>query len=463
MRPTNQIKPAVGVLASIAFVCFASLANADEARVCLVADERKTNTAPSATDTDEAIRLFREGALLEQAGKKEEAVKKFLESRRFVARKTNSTNAARLFQDLGRSDQALALFERILEEFDTVLSPAEKQAIQDRISQLRPKVAMLHFEADAGELVLDGDRCGRLPRQKDLYVLPGKHKLSLTRGREPSVFQIVPIAAGETRTVRFPVVPPPAVQMERWNISISTGIIFGPGMRSGPEINAAAKCDSNCPFAFGGIVLGRLEQELGRGFYLGIGTGYLEAASSFYREEERHFQGSSGNLVRYGFDETMRLRGPLMGLSLAYRFNTGTLSWSARNTLGLFSAQSVDEFDNANTLPVSSFLATKVSVSGDAEVRSVTSFVMPEIAADIPIYGRLRLGFSLGATVLLAEGTQLNRRPFGVEAGRCDAPSAGEVQTNPACAQWPALGLEREVSHGITYFVHPQIVLGISP
>ena len=135
----------------------------------------------------EAKALFQEGNSLRKAGDFRGALEFYLRSRALVPSMPNTFNAAYCFQQLGRIDEALELYEQVLITFRREVSEGEQQQLSDSITTLRRKLGNLDVSGDVGAMLLvDGKLRGTLPVVAPVHVLPGKHTVRvLKEGWEP--------------------------------------------------------------------------------------------------------------------------------------------------------------------------------------------------------------------------------------------------------------------------------------
>lgn len=442
---------------------------------CAPLDE--PNPPPQTPEIEaQAAALFAEGKTLEEKGDIAGALQKYLASRALLPRKSNTINAARCLDLLGRSDEALAMYETALASYRAGLEPSLLAGIRKDMIKLRRLVAAVTFKDAKGKVQIDGKACGALPRKRAMYLLPGRRVLRLEAPGEPATTQVLLLNAGETLTVRFseeeqPPPPPPLAEPPRlppqrheasregWIAEGVAGFAAGPTLGSDPERAANLRCGSDCPAVLGGIFVARGGYLFTNGISLSLGIGWLEVASSFLRRERGSFVVEDGTPVdiMYEFQETVRLRGPFMGPTFGYRREIGRFGLAFRGTFGLLSASSADELESG-IVKGGAFPPADVRVTGKADVRSIPSFVMPEIGVDYSL-GKLRLGFSLGVMIVLSDGDPFAKRPYGVYPTRCNDGSSHD----PGCAPWPDEPLPGGTSFRVTQIVAPQIVVGFSP
>lgn len=157
---------------------------------------------PPRTDLEAAKDLFRKGNALLQAGDNERALEFFLRSRAVVASVPNTLNAAIALDRLGRFDEALEMYERLVTELSSSLEDDDKRAVAAAMSTLRRKVGSLDVAANVeGTLVVDGRKRGTLPLTSPVRVLPGRHVVRVLKDGYAPGEGTVEVGAGATQTV----------------------------------------------------------------------------------------------------------------------------------------------------------------------------------------------------------------------------------------------------------------------
>ncbi|WP_437321691.1 PEGA domain-containing protein [Sorangium sp. So ce385] len=147
--------------------------------------------APAAAEAvakAEAEARFQRGLRMYRAEAWEAAAAEFLESRRLFPTWGATSSAARCLQKLGRTTEALDLFESVLADFEDVLPADAKQAALAEVEQLRDLVGAIAIEGGApGAVVLvDGERRAELPLPAPLRVAAGAHTVRVQKdGFEP--------------------------------------------------------------------------------------------------------------------------------------------------------------------------------------------------------------------------------------------------------------------------------------
>jgi hypothetical protein len=164
---------------------------------------RAAASAPATGDLlARAKELFRQGNELRKAGDSERALGFFLRSREIVPSIPNTMNAAICLDQLGRDDEALDLYERLLIEFAGQLDDEDRHAVGAATSELRRRVASLDVSANVeGVLVVDGRRRGLLPLTAPVRLLPGLHAVRVLKDGYAAGEAQVSLAEGESRRI----------------------------------------------------------------------------------------------------------------------------------------------------------------------------------------------------------------------------------------------------------------------
>ncbi|WP_438022469.1 PEGA domain-containing protein [Sorangium sp. So ce233] len=145
-------------------------------------------TAATAAAKAEAEARFERGLRMYRAEAWEPAAAEFLESRRLYPTWGATSIAARCLQKLGRTTEALELFEALLSDFGNTLPADAKEAALAEVERLRELVGAIAIEGGApGAVVtLDGERRAELPLSAPLRVAAGAHTVRILKeGFEP--------------------------------------------------------------------------------------------------------------------------------------------------------------------------------------------------------------------------------------------------------------------------------------
>jgi len=419
--------------------------------------------APTATLEARAKALFEAGSALLAGGDHAGALDLFLQSRAILPRYANTQNAAVCLLELGRFDEALFMYEDLLAQFGGTITEAQRAAITRAIERLQGKVGTLRLGGGEGVLELDDERCGALPIERPVYVMPGKHVLRVDNpgGRVPPV-KMLTLDAGQSMRFKLdppPPPPPPAPPPKKaprpprlrpgWFLEVSGGLAAGPVLGSDAEREAEKNCD-DCPGAVGYVVAGRGGYVLASGAFFGFAAGYTSVSSTFTRRiEDRAFP------VTYRLAHDIQFRAPFMGPVVGYRLSLGSVGLLARGALGGAYVQSEDPTGGTATNDQGS---ASVLVEGRRTVLfSPNFFVMPELGVDVR-WGRLHVGLSVGVLAFMMEGPAFRSRSYGVSPLGCDSP----MSRVPACAPMPQ-PLPPQVAYRPTQLFLTQLVLSIMP
>lgn len=173
--------------------------------------EPTTTTEPSAeaartSPAAEAEARFKRGVAFFQGRTFDRALAEFLRSFELVPTWRSSSNAAMCLKNLGRLDEALEMFERVLRDFRDFLPDGIQSVVRARIVELRGRTGTITVvDAEAGaSLVVSGRRRGEYPSPSPLSVMPGSHVVRVYKsGHEP--FETgVDIAPGQAVRVAAP-------------------------------------------------------------------------------------------------------------------------------------------------------------------------------------------------------------------------------------------------------------------
>jgi hypothetical protein len=143
--------------------------------------------APTAARLDEAKALFQQGNVLRRAGDLRGALEFYLRSRAVVPSMPNTFNAAVCLHQLGRTDEALELYEEVLTKFRGQLDEGGQTELNDSITTLRRQLGSIEVTGNVGGMLLvDGRVRGTLPIVAPVRVQPGLHTVRVYKeGWEP--------------------------------------------------------------------------------------------------------------------------------------------------------------------------------------------------------------------------------------------------------------------------------------
>jgi len=150
---------------------------------------------------DEAKARFERGMALFDKKVWDAALVEFMESRAAYPTRSNTQNAAICLRNLGRSDEALELFEALVREV-TNLSPADRAAVDKEITELQAMVGAIEVrtpEADA-QITIDGRERGVTPSPA-LRVPAGTHVLRVYKEGFAPIERRIAVASRQTQQV----------------------------------------------------------------------------------------------------------------------------------------------------------------------------------------------------------------------------------------------------------------------
>jgi outer membrane receptor for ferrienterochelin and colicins len=156
--------------------------------------------APARGDAnaDEADLRFQRGAGLFKSGRYEEALLEFLASNRLVPNRNVVFNIARSYEALEQFEEAYRYYAQyIAEETD----PGERKAAQKRVSDLRPRVALIRIESEPPGATVYLERVdlgGRGETPLLIAVSPGDHNVLLRMpGTKPTSVSVNALRGAE--------------------------------------------------------------------------------------------------------------------------------------------------------------------------------------------------------------------------------------------------------------------------
>jgi hypothetical protein len=153
-----------------------------------------------------------EGLRLLQKGENRAALEKFDEAFRLVASPKILFNRGKAHRALGENAEALADFERFLDEapYATKESRAEANKI---VEALRPTLAYIEVQTDdvGSKITIDGRELGTAPLARPVVVAPGSHEIRVAKqGMVEDVRTVSPIAGQKLRVAVRLQAPAPA-------------------------------------------------------------------------------------------------------------------------------------------------------------------------------------------------------------------------------------------------------------
>jgi hypothetical protein len=152
--------------------------------------------------SQEARAEFARGLGFSEGGNLDRALESFLRSRQLQASKGNTLNSAFCLDRLGRSDEALELYEEAAASFGASFDEEDRRSVPAAIARIRGLVGLLEISADVPARVLvDGRERGLVPRSAPLRLLPGEHRLRLVRDGYATFEITIRVAPGKTSRV----------------------------------------------------------------------------------------------------------------------------------------------------------------------------------------------------------------------------------------------------------------------
>ena len=159
--------------------------------------------AMAETSRETARKLLRQGRELLDRGDCKAALERFTRAKEvFPTSYKVDVNIGTALQCLGRSAEALTHFELFLDRADAETDRDMIGRVRAELDPLRRKVATVKVYCVDPQAVVavDGVEVGRTPLPHALYLQPGSHRLTVTRGAQ-SFATVVEAVAGARRDV----------------------------------------------------------------------------------------------------------------------------------------------------------------------------------------------------------------------------------------------------------------------
>ncbi|MBK7580867.1 MAG: PEGA domain-containing protein [Myxococcales bacterium] len=153
---------------------------------------------------EEARKRFVKGLELVQNESWDAALAEFLASRELFPTQVALKNAAISLRQLKRNAEALSMYEELVQRFSDKLSPADKQSVNDAMTQLQRLVGEITVESNqaGARIVVDGQERGNSPLPKPVRVDAGTRSVRVFKeGFIPFETQ-VSIAGAQKKVVR---------------------------------------------------------------------------------------------------------------------------------------------------------------------------------------------------------------------------------------------------------------------
>jgi hypothetical protein len=163
----------------------------------------QTSAATPAPDAKARAQVtLKEGTLLYQQGAYADALEKFEQAYSVFPSPKLFFNIGQANRELGRPVEAVAAFERFLDEAGDA-SPSLTTEARRSVNELAPKIGKLLIDCGVldAEITVDGKVVGKSPLADMVRVGPGRHQVTATHPTMVPVVQTVEVAAGTVQTV----------------------------------------------------------------------------------------------------------------------------------------------------------------------------------------------------------------------------------------------------------------------
>ncbi len=164
--------------------------------------------APSAEDLEkrkeEAKVRFQKGLELVQNESWDAALAEFLVSRELFPTKVALKNAAVCLRQLKRYVEALAMYNELIQRFESTIPPDERKTIDAAIVQLKGNVGEIQIDSDqaGSSVVIDGQQQQGVTPLPAIAVNAGTHSIRVSKeGFEAHEEQVL-VAGGQRKTIR---------------------------------------------------------------------------------------------------------------------------------------------------------------------------------------------------------------------------------------------------------------------
>jgi hypothetical protein len=173
--PSAPTKPAPAASASSAATAAPVASAPPAASTAAVAPPAASSAAPAedvAEKERQATEHFMRGVKLTQEKAWDAALAEFEESIRLLPKKSAVRNAAICLRELGRYDEALLMWERLVREFGAKLSPEDKTQADTAITELKTLTGYLEItsNAEGASVVVNGKERGKTPLKEKILV-----------------------------------------------------------------------------------------------------------------------------------------------------------------------------------------------------------------------------------------------------------------------------------------------------
>lgn len=181
-----------------------SLAPAQSRAQSAPASSSTSSPGPSPQAVEEADASFNRGLELYDRQAWEPALAEFLHSWDLAPAVGSAKNAGLCLEQLGRYDEALNTFERVIREFPNIKEDKKKE-VQQAIVRLRPNVGTIDVTGGepGAQILIDNRPRGEFPPVNPLRVSAGEHLVRLLKeGYEPAEVRVS--VAGGTSVATSP-------------------------------------------------------------------------------------------------------------------------------------------------------------------------------------------------------------------------------------------------------------------
>ena len=170
----------------------------------------------------EAKRHFKAGLSFLKAEDFDAAAAELELSVKIFTNKNNLYNLANCYRALHRYGEALAFFERVLDEFPKKLGKEMRDDIQAQIKEINDLVARLTIEVnlDGASVELNDKPAGTSPLKAPLIVAPGEYTVTVSLDGHDTVSKALTLTSASEHTVAF------ELEVTRARLTITTD---GPG------------------------------------------------------------------------------------------------------------------------------------------------------------------------------------------------------------------------------------------
>ncbi|MGZ3419814.1 MAG: PEGA domain-containing protein, partial [Polyangiales bacterium] len=152
----------------------------------------------------DAQKHFELGLELFDAQAYDSALVEFLESRKLFPTRNALKNAGTCLRELKRYDEALDMYEELLQRFGAELPPADKAFVDAEIAKLSKYVGFLTIDSDqpGATVTIDGRARGTTPLAKPVRVQIGTHAVRVSKEGFSPYEATIQVSSGASETVK---------------------------------------------------------------------------------------------------------------------------------------------------------------------------------------------------------------------------------------------------------------------